>query len=67
MYLIFLFTTFCLAILINGSNFIDGLNGLLIGYYLLINLSSIFYISFNNDYIFLLDFNFLASFFFLWW
>ncbi len=58
-----LFTTFCLAILINGSNFIDGLNGLLIGYYLLI-LSSIFYISFNNDYIFLLESNFLVSLFF---
>ena len=58
-----LFTAFCLAILINGSNFIDGLNGLLIGYYLLI-LSSIFYISFNNDYIFLLESNFLVLFFF---
>ncbi len=32
----FLFTTFCLMILINGSNFIDGLNGLLIGYFLII-------------------------------
>ena len=32
----FLFTTFCLMILINGSNFVDGLNGLLIGYFLII-------------------------------
>ena len=32
----FLFTTFCLLILVNGSNFIDGLNGLLIGYFLII-------------------------------
>ena len=32
----FIFTTFCLMILINGSNFIDGLNGLLLGYSLLI-------------------------------
>ena len=32
----FLFTTFCLMILVNGSNFIDGLNGLLIGYFLII-------------------------------
>ena len=32
----FLFTTFCLMILVNGSNFIDGLNGLLIGYFLVI-------------------------------
>mgnify|MGYP001177725391 CR=1 FL=1 len=31
-----LFTIFCLMILINGSNFIDGLNGLLIGYFLII-------------------------------
>lgn len=41
-----LFTVFCLAILINGSNFIDGLNGLLIGYSILI-LSSLIFIEFN--------------------
>ena len=35
-FLSFLFTTFCLMILVNGSNFIDGLNGLLIGYFLII-------------------------------
>ena len=29
----YLFVTFCLLILINGSNFIDGLNGLCLGYY----------------------------------
>jgi len=28
----YLFTVFCLLILVNGSNFIDGLNGLLLGY-----------------------------------
>ena len=33
------FTIFCLAILINGSNFLDGLNGLLTGYYLMILIS----------------------------
>ena len=32
----YIFTTFCLMILINGSNFIDGLNGLLLGYFFLI-------------------------------
>lgn len=32
----YIFTAFCLMILINGSNFIDGLNGLLIGYISLI-------------------------------
>ncbi len=30
------FVTFCLMVLINGSNFVDGLNGLLIKYYLII-------------------------------
>ncbi len=32
----YIFTVFCLMILINGSNFIDGLNGLLLGYFCLI-------------------------------
>ena len=31
-----IFTIFCLMILINGSNFIDGLNGLLLGYFFMI-------------------------------
>ena len=35
------FIIFCLAILINGSNFLDGLNGLLSGYYLIVLLSLI--------------------------
>jgi UDP-N-acetylmuramyl pentapeptide phosphotransferase/UDP-N-acetylglucosamine-1-phosphate transferase len=30
------FTVFCLLILINGSNFLDGLNTLVIGYYVLV-------------------------------
>ena len=30
------FTTFCILILINGTNFLDGVNTLVIGYYLLI-------------------------------
>ena len=34
----YFFSTFCLLILINGSNFIDGLNGLMVGYYLLISI-----------------------------
>ena len=33
MFLSYVFTTFCLMIVINGSNFIDGLNGLVLGYY----------------------------------
>ena len=36
------FTIFCIAILINGANFIDGLNGLLVGYSILIFVSLIF-------------------------
>ena len=41
-----IFVSFCLMVLINGGNFIDGLNGLLIKYYLLIYLV----IFFNFDY-----------------
>jgi len=32
----YFFTVFCLMILINGSNFVDGLNGLFLGYSLII-------------------------------
>ena len=32
----YIFVSFCILVLINGSNFVDGLNGLLIGYFLLI-------------------------------
>jgi UDP-N-acetylmuramyl pentapeptide phosphotransferase/UDP-N-acetylglucosamine-1-phosphate transferase len=41
------FTLFCLLILLNGANFIDGINTLLCGYCLLV-LGAIFYISLNN-------------------
>ncbi len=41
-----LFTTFCLAIFVNGSNFMDGLNGLLIGYSILIFVS-VLYVNYN--------------------
>ena len=40
----YFFTIFCFAVLINGSNFLDGLNGLLSGYFILV-LTSTFYIS----------------------
>ncbi len=36
-YLNYLFVLFCLTILVNGSNFIDGLNTLLVGYYLIVS------------------------------
>ena len=41
-------TLFCFATLLNGSNFLDGLNGLLSGYYILVLLSLIF-IDFNSS------------------
>ena len=47
-----LFTSFCILILINGSNFIDGVNTLAIGYYLLVLLfiSTIFLeLNFKNS------------------
>ena len=37
-YINIIFTVFCVLIVINGSNFIDGLNGLVIGYYLIISI-----------------------------
>ena len=32
----YLFVTFCLLVVINGTNFLDGLNGLVLGYYIII-------------------------------
>ena len=49
------FTVFCLAILMNGSNFLDGLNGLVSGYYLIVLLSIIYLIN-NNSNIIEIDF-----------
>ncbi len=57
------FTTFCLAVLINGSNFIDGLNGLLCGYYIMI-IGSIIFISNHNFEINLFDKYFIEIIFF---
>jgi UDP-N-acetylmuramyl pentapeptide phosphotransferase/UDP-N-acetylglucosamine-1-phosphate transferase len=37
-YINIIFTVFCVLIVINGSNFIDGLNGLVIGYYSIISI-----------------------------
>ena len=55
------FTTFCILILINGSNFLDGVNTLVIGYYLLILIFvSLLGIEFDNfiyvEFIYLLIF-----------
>ncbi len=58
------FTTFCILILINGSNFLDGVNTLVIGYYALV----LYFISFiditntgliDDDFIKLLIFSLL--------
>ncbi len=48
------FLTFCICILINGKNFIDGLNTLLIGYVILV-LTCLYFVSIN--YRLNLDFN----------
>ena len=53
----YLFVTFCLLIVINGSNFIDGLNGLTLGYFfslllILFNLAE-FKVLISNDKIFI--------------
>ncbi len=56
------FTSFCLLILINGANFIDGLNGLL-----MLNMTSVIFILFKFDLINVLtiDKNFISYFFFI--
>ena len=43
----YLFVAFCILILINGSNFIDGLNTLNVGYYILISLV-IYYLNLDS-------------------
>lgn len=45
-----LFTFICLVVLINGSNFVDGVNNLLSGYYLLV-LSFILYLKIKSNLI----------------
>ena len=62
----YFFTVFCLMVLINGSNFIDGLNGLFLGYNIiillvLINLDLLGLVGISNEsfYILLLILSFL--------
>ena len=43
-----IFSTFCILILINGTNFMDGVNTLVVGYFILV-LSNILYLSEIND------------------
>ena len=49
----YFFTIYCFLILINGTNFIDGLNGLVLGYYFLSFLTLLIFIlnkNINFDY-----------------
>ena len=46
------FTTFCILVLINGTNFIDGLNTIVIGYYLVILIFISNFYNLNNNYLF---------------
>ena len=55
------FTVFCLAILVNGTNFLDGLNGLVSSYYLIVLLSIIYLIDNNLN---LIEVEFLKIIFF---
>ena len=65
----FCFVVFCLLILMNGSNFIDGLNGLLVGYFTMITIILIkidffhFYEAENDEILFFLSTLFLVFFF----
>jgi UDP-N-acetylmuramyl pentapeptide phosphotransferase/UDP-N-acetylglucosamine-1-phosphate transferase len=54
------FTSFCILVLVNGTNFIDGLNTVVVGYYLLI----IFFISsfYSGDEIFILNYEIVTLF-----
>ena len=64
----YFFSVFCLLILINGSNFIDGLNGLMLGYFSLI-IFIIFKLDFFNylkiDEILLINLIIVISFLFI--
>ena len=56
-----LFTVLCFLVLINASNFLDGLNTLVIGYYILVLLSLIILINlFNINYDLFLIINFFV-------
>ena len=46
-YINYFFVTFCVLIVINGSNFIDGMNTLCAGYYLLVS-TIILYLQLNE-------------------
>jgi UDP-N-acetylmuramyl pentapeptide phosphotransferase/UDP-N-acetylglucosamine-1-phosphate transferase len=41
-YFAIIFTSFCILIIVNGTNFIDGINSLVIGYYIIISFVLLF-------------------------
>ena len=54
-----LFVSFCLLVLLNGSNFIDGINGVTVSYFLIIFLVILMYLNhFNFDKILLINISF---------
>ena len=64
-YINYIFVSFCILIIVNGSNFIDGLNTLVIGYYLILtiilyNLNLFSKVSIENSLIILWIFFLLA-------
>ena len=52
------FNIFCYLVLINGSNLIDGLNSIVIGYFLSI---AVILIILNNEYNFIFEINYLKT------
>ena len=56
-YFNYIFVTFCIIIIINGSNFIDGMNGLSLGYFIIVLLiliqKKLLITEFNLNYVFL--------------
>lgn len=57
------FVTFCLLVLINGTNFLDGINGLVLSYYIMISLIFLFNLNhFIFDETLLLNFTYILSF-----
>ena len=57
-----IFTVFCILVLINGSNFLDGLNTLLLGYYILV-CSFLIFLSSEHNLIINQNINLLLFFF----
>ena len=59
-YVSYFFSIFCFLVLINGSNFIDGLNGLLLGYILMI-----FFYLFKLNLIEFINIDYIKFFYFI--